>query len=597
MKTEKLIFLILAFSFKQLKYKFMPIFKYCILASVFLFFLLTHNVFAAVIYILPEEGSFTRGETVNIDIKINSEGEGVNAAQGKINWPANILEFIEVSKEGSAFNFWLEEPTLSSASNSLSFIGGAAKGISGEALQVLKIKFKIVSAETAEVSISDAAVTASDGKGTNVLSKVKGASYGAGAEVEFVPAMQPARVERKAVLAQNLPQKPEIKIAQYSDEKRWYDYLGEVVALWDVSADVISAAAVLDHSPNTIPNIAEKELATGRNFGVLEDGIWYVHARFRNNIGWGPAAHYRIALDTQPPLSFEINVLEGEKTDNPAPVIRFESSDSLSGLEGYEIKIDSNEAVKISATEFAGSFTLPLQAPGVHKVIVKAIDKAGNGVEDSVNVETLPIFSPIITFVTRELFSEEERGLSVKGTALPNINVLLRIKQTLGKERGEVIAEKTAQTDSKGNWEFTFDEPLRNGKYVLTAQGQDARGALSLIVESQEIRVKPKPIIQIGKFQLGMGGALIFLLIVIAGGFGGGVWFYKKRQGKLALRLFVVKTDMEKVFKLIQDDVEKLQQAGGTPTDADDKFIIKRLQENIKRMEGYLKKEIEKAEL
>ncbi len=128
----------------------------------------------------------------------------------------------------------------------------------------------------------------------------------------------------------------------------------------------------------------------------------------------------------------------------------------------------------------------------------------------------------------------------------------------------------------------------------MTAQSQDTRGALSLVVESSEVRVKSQPIIQIGKLQLGMGGALIFLLIVIAGGFGGGVWFYKKRQEKLALRLLVVKTDMAKVFKLIQDDIEKLRQATGTPTVADDEFIIKRVQENIKKMEGYLKKEIER---
>ena len=249
--------------------------------------------------------------------------------------------------------------------------------------------------------------------------------------------------------------------------------------------------------------------------------------------------------------------------------------------------------IKISAAEFRGSFKLPLQAPGKRTVLVRAVDGAGNSVESSAVLETTPIVSPVITFVTNELFSDEERGLTVKGTALPGINVLLNVQQVLG---GEITAKGVAHPDEKGNWEFIFGEALRNGQYVVTAQSQDARGALSLTVESQAIQVKSKPIIQIGKFQLGMGGALIFLLIVIAGGFGGGVWFYKKRQEKLALRLLVVKTDMAKVFKLIQDDIEKLQQAIGTPTEADDEFIMKRLQENIKKMEGYLKKEIEKVQ-
>lgn len=569
----------------------MPIPKYFVLICASLFFLLAHSASAAVIYILPEQGNFARGGTVSIDIKINSEGEGVNAAQGKINWPAGVLEFMEASKEGSALSFWLEEPALSNASSSLSFIGGTAKGISGEALQILKVKFKALTAGTAEISVSDAAVTASDGKGTNVLSKVKGGSYRVVLEAiqPEVPAL--VRVERPATPAQALPKKPEMQVSQYPDEQQWHNFLGEVMVLWNVPSDITAVATALNRSPNAVPSVAEKELTTGRNFGILEDGIWYVHVRFRNSIGWGPAAHYRIAIDTKPPLPFGLAFLEGETTDNPAPVIRFKSSDTLSGLKEYEIKIDDREAIKVPAAGFPGSFTLPLQPPGTHRVVVRAIDEAGNSVEDGTAIEILPIPSPAITFVTGELFSEEERGLNVKGTALPNIEVLLAVLQ--GETR---VTGGTTRAGENGNWEFTFNEPLRNGRYILTARSQDERGALSLTAESAAVRVKSKPIIQVGKLQLGMGGALIFLLAVIAGGFGGGVRFYKKRQEKLALRLLTVKNDMVKVFKIIHDDVEKLQQAIKTPTEADDEFIIKRLQENTEKMEGYLKKEMEKLE-
>ena len=531
---------------------------------------------------------------MSINIKIDSEEEGVNAAQGKINWPADILEFVEVSKEGSAFNFWLEEPVLSSESNSLSFIGGTAKGISGAALQILNIKFKAIVAGTAELSFSDAAVTASDGKGTNVLSKVKGASYGVGAEVIQPEVSQLERIERQAIPGQGLPIKPEMRVPQYSDEKLWHNYLGEVVVFWDVPPDITAAATVLNHSPNTVPNIAEKELTTGRNFGILEDGVWYIHARFKNDIGWGPAAHFRLAIDTKPPLSFELTILEGETTDNPAPIIQFKSSDALSGLKEYEIKIDDSETIKISAAEFIGNFTLPLQAPGTHRVVVKAIDEAGNSAEDSATIEILPIPSPTITFFTRELFSDKEQGLSIKGTALPDINVLLKVEQALKQGEGEVVAKKAVQTDDRGNWEFTFNEPLKNGQYILTVQSQDERGALSLVVESPEVRVKSKPIIQLGSFQLGMGGALIFLLLVIAGGFGGGVWFYKKRQEKLTLRVDLAGSEITKIFNLIKEDIEKFLEAFKTPTTGDDEYAMERLQENITKMESYLKKGVEK---
>ena len=85
------------------------------------------------------------------------------------------------------------------------------------------------------------------------------------------------------------------------------------------------------------------------------------------------------------------------------------------------------------------------------------------------------------------------------------------------------------------------------------------------------------------------------LLIIIALGFGSGAWFYRERQRKLSLRLSIVKTDMAKVFRIIEDDIEKLKQANATATTADDEFVTKRLQENINKMEGYLRKEIDRA--
>lgn len=570
--------------------------KYFFTFSAGLFFLASaHSVFAAVLYILPEQKNFSLGENFSVDVRIDSEGEGINAAQAIINWPVGVLEFIEADKTGSAFNFWVEEPKLSGDSNSLSFIGGTAKGVSGEALQILKIKFKARGAGIAEISISDVAITASDGRGTNVLSKIKGASYGVGGEVvPQEPMSQPVKVERKAVPAENLPQKPELKVPLYQDQAGWHNNLGELVVLWDIPEDVTEMAAVIDHSPNTAPQKAEKELATGKKFGVLEEGIWYVHVRFRNNIGWGPAAYHRIALDTKPPLAFEIKLPEGESTDNPAPSLQFKTSDELSGLKEYQIRIDGNEAVRIAAAEFKGGFTLPLQAPGKHRVVVKALDQAENSVEDDVILDILPISSPAFTFVTKEIFSDESNGLAVKGIALPDINVLLQVEEVLKSEKGGIAAKGIARVDNRGNWDFTFNEPLRNGRYAVVAQSQDARGALSLAVKSEEIRVKSKPIIQIGPLQLGKGGAALALLLILVGGFSGGAWFYKKRREKLTLRVLFAESEVSKIFKLIMEDAEAISKARQTSATSDDEYTLARLKENIKKMELYIQKGLEK---
>lgn len=588
----------------------MSITKYYLSAVVSLVFILSaHYASAATIYISPEQGSFGIGEEFSVNIKINSEGESINAAQASLSWPANVLKFVEADKTGSIFNFWVDEPKPTTES-SLSFIGGTSNGISGEALQALKIKFKTVGGGAAEISMSDAAITAADGKGTNILSLIKGAAFGVGAEVikpqtptvvvptaptpsapaPAIPTPEPERLVRPPVPAAKLPQAPEVRVPLYINQNAWHSNIGETVALWDVSNDIINIAVQLDHSPNTEPKTSEKELFTGKKFGILEEDVWYIHVRFRNNIGWGPTTHYRIAIDTQPPLSFKINGLEGETTDNPSPMIEFQTNDALSGLFEYQIKINGGQAIIIPAADHKGIFELPLQEPGTKHISVKAFDFAGNSTEDSMTLEVLPIASPVITFITKEFFSNEEAGLILKGTALPNTNVLLNVYRV----SGQTAAAGVARASDQGNWDFTFEKPLQNGQYIVKAQGQDDRGALSLIVESEVITVKSRPIIQIGGLQLGKGAIALILLFVLFASAVGGVWLYRQRQKKVALRVEFAQSEAAKMFKLIEQDVDRLSKAKETPEPSDDEYALKSLQGTVQKMGAYVKKGIEK---
>ena len=556
---------------------------------------------AAKLSLTPVNSEIGVGEKTMIELRVDSEGVSFNAAQAVVRFPKDILEVTVLDKAESAFSFWLEEPQFSNIEGVISLTGGTPYGVSGGAVGVLKIEFRAKGTGSGTLSLTEAAITAADGTGTNILSKINDAVIMVVPQkvVPKIPEIQqkipePQKIVRKVVPSEKLPSKPVLKIPFYPEENLWYNLVAQFTASWDLPLDISGVSTALNKYPNFIPSEKSEGLFDNKTFVALGDGIWYLHIRFQNNVGWGPTMHYRLAIDTQPPLGFEINILEGEKTDNPAPTLQFKASDALSGLKEYQLRVGDGDLIKIPEKDFTGSFKLPLQAPGKMRILVKAIDQAENSIENSVNIEIFPITSPIITFVTDELFSDKEQNLTVKGTALPDVKVLIKVQKIISKEKGEVVEEGAVRPDNKGNWEFTFNEPLKNGQYILTAQSQDERGALSLVIESQKIRVKNKPIIQIGKFQLGMGGALIFLLVIIFGGFSGGICFYKKRQKKIALRLLVVETDMAKVFKLIQDDLEKLQQATKTPTEADDEFIMKRLQENIKKMAGYLKKEVEK---
>ena len=553
---------------------------------------------AATLFISPPSAEVGTGDKLTLDIKIDSEGVGLNAAQAVIRFPNDILEATGLDKTGSAFSFWLEEPNFSNADGVISFIGGIPYGVTGGSIQVLKVTFTAKGTGSGSLTVSDAAVTASDGSGTNILSKTVSASFTVvpkkvvpptpvPAPVEVVP--PPVEIVRKPVPTGKLPVKPALKIQLYPDETRWYNLTSVFNVAWELPLDVTGVTTALNNQPNYVPPKKSEGLFENKAFPSLADGVQYLHVHFQNNVGWGPAAHYRLAVDTQPPLPFDISAIEGESSDSPTPTLQFGTNDALSGLKEYQIRIGDGELIKVSAADYTGTYALPILTPGKRQVIVKAVDNAENGIEDSITIETLPIASPVITFVTQELFSEETRGLNVKGTSLPDIKILFQLYT------GEaLIAEGATSSDEMGNWEFTFDQPLRNGDYKVTAQSRDARGALSLVVDSPSIKVKSKPIIQIGPLQLGRGGAIGLLLFVLLAGFGGGVWFYKKRQKKLALRVSFAEAEITKIFQLLKADAERLLKARETPTAGNDVYAIQRLQENIQKMENYIKKGVEK---
>jgi len=85
---------------------------------------------AATLYLLPQSQIIHQGETFLIEVRLDTEGEEINAIEGNINLPLDLLEFIDFSKGESILSLWPKEPIISD--NSLSFIGGAPGGFKGE---------------------------------------------------------------------------------------------------------------------------------------------------------------------------------------------------------------------------------------------------------------------------------------------------------------------------------------------------------------------------------------------------------------------------------------------------------------------------------
>ncbi len=475
------------------------------------FALLSGGASAATMTLNPSGQNFPIGQEFLVDLIIDSENQNINAAQAVISFPKNIIEFVSIDRSKSVFGFWVEDPAVSNSS--ISFIGGASQNLSGHSLSVFTMKFKTVGSGKADFSISDAIVTASDGQGTNVLSSTKTASINVTTQSVSVPApvqQQPVVVTRPPVKAAKVPVLPELTVNLYPDPAKWYNQQGDLIVLWNLPDDVIQAAAVVDQNPKTAPQVFDKELFNGKNFGELKEGIWYAHVRFKNNIGSGPTSHYKVAVDRTAPPAFSIISLSGNETDNPQPVFRYSANDALSGISHYVIHIGAKEDITTTQEEIK----LPLQSPGRRDIVISAVDKAGNESSASVSVNILPIQAPTIAFVTKDVFVGEG-NLVVSGTAKPGFLIHLILKS----RSGAISSQATVPTTAEGNWETLINEPLKKGTYFAEAVTQDERGALSFPVASEEFRVRTAPLLTIAGVGITQFGFFFRLDHGASGGF------------------------------------------------------------------------------
>lgn len=142
-----------------------------------LFFLAPFSLHAATLFLSPSSYSSEVGNTFSVNVHVGSADQSMNAASGIITFPAQNLEVVSVSKSGSIFTLWPEEPTFSNTSGQVKFEGVVFNpGFTGSSGKILSITFKTKKAGSANLNITSAAVLANDGTGTDILTSTRGAS-------------------------------------------------------------------------------------------------------------------------------------------------------------------------------------------------------------------------------------------------------------------------------------------------------------------------------------------------------------------------------------------------------------------------------------
>lgn len=540
---------------------------------------------AATLGVSPDLSSVEVGGDVTFSVTINTEGSAVNAAEASLQFSTDLLEVVSVDTSDSIFNFWVEGPSFSNETGRISFLGGSTNGFNGQSLRVVRIHARIKAEGAAEVVFIDGTLAANDGAGTNVLTAMYNASVtGTTASVAVAP---PEQITREATLAARAPSGPELEIPLYPDPTLWYNDLSSFVARWELPSDITDVATVLTQAPSSVPRASEG-LFDNKLFRIPEDGVWYLHVRFKNNVGWGETAHVRLAVDTLPPVPYQIAVEPSLVSDVPNPVISFESADQLSGLRGYAVQVDGGETVQTSE----GTYALPALSPGEHVVSVAAIDQAGNSTSATTEIVTLPIASPTVSPMTKDVYVGEG-ALDVGGTAEPGVEILVELRH----ESGELVATSTVAPDENGTWGARFEQPLKTGSYEISATARDARGAKSIPVVVA-FPVVPRPFLVLAGVQISQFLFFLVIIVLLAAGYVVGWKVEKKRKEKRGWHTVIAQRDVGSAFDQIEKDLGLMDERHrgkklGEREAVEMLSVGKRVTERVKRIKQFVLDHIE----
>jgi len=332
----------------------------------------------AKLFLSPSTGTFLVGSTFDVSIIVDTGETSINTVKVDLSFPADNLQIVNPSSGKSFISLWLEQPAYSNIWGTISFAGGIPEGIKTSSGIVSIITFRAIKAGEVTIKISPSSnVLANDGKGTQILSSV---------------------IHGRYILTPKPPEGPVVFSHTHSDETQWYNNNNPVVE-WEKETNVTDFSFVLDNYPKTIPDNTPEGKETIKSYENLPDGLWYFHIKAKKEGIWGEPSHFLLRIDTTPPASFEPKIEFLLAQIIGRAFVSFFTTDSLSGIDHYEITTINKSEPPVEAPVFIEAETpyqLPQYISGEVRVIVRAIDKAGNVKDESIDTKFPTSFVSLI---------------------------------------------------------------------------------------------------------------------------------------------------------------------------------------------------------
>lgn len=371
---------------------------------------------------------------------------------------------------------------------------------------------------------------------------------------------------------------------------KWYNN-NNVELSWSVSSDVTSTRYSFEKDPKTIPSIIDSPAINKKTFEKLEEGLWYFRVQTRQDDKWGSVSTFKIYIDQSPPeISIFDLITEGE---GGAPHIILKSIDNLSGLSHYRVRFGDRPYETYNAKDSGEQMTVLAKYSGKQTVIVEAYDLAGNKsiLAKEFNIKTIE--APKIIDVPSIL--DKGQDLMIQGTAIPNTEVFIYLKDINGKE----VFEST-NSNSTGDFQMIWREPIADGKYVVSAEAIDSFGSISPRSNEEDISVHPSILFRVGSWVVTVASFATFAIIVLVGLLYSGLILWKRFimfRRRFDHEMDMIDRSIHTAFNLLKDEiryeVKNLQKVKSKrKLTAEEERIIDKFSADVDDAERFIEKQI-----
>lgn len=431
---------------------------------------------AATLQVSSDTSTLSPGDTATLYVLVNSEGEAINNASGAVTFPADLLEVVSVSKGGSIFSLWVEEPSFSNGSGVVSFDGGVpTPGFNGSRGTILSLVVRAKAAGEATLSFSGAAVRANDGLGTDVLDSQKGKTLTIVGyqepEPEVVAPVAPAPVEDTVAPSAAGSSGPSLRVSSptHPNEDRWYEDASPTFR-WAVPANAVAVQTGIGTDASAAPRVEYSPAIAEKKVDDLEDGTWYFKARARTGDAWGPTDTYIVRIDATAPENGGVDFTY----DGAFRILEIAADiqDVTSGIDRYEVYVGDAPVKVVPAADFVdGRYSLVFDGSGDIAVRLVAIDRAGNSVEASGTFRAAGSSAPTLEPLPSVVPAGERivvRGAVGEPNAAATVNV----------SRGGSVTSIEVTSDERGEF-FALTPELAPGAYEIWAEARVGESRLS----------------------------------------------------------------------------------------------------------------------